>query len=124
VKDEERHKGQLIRDAAAFAPPVGDALREPEVSTGVAAVVAKQRSPEASLLIFLWQQWLRDLIKEFEGGGQLPPEPVQLSRLMRERLAWLERDSEGEWRILQRDPAYERELIRDLTRTRDNERSP
>ncbi len=124
MEDEGPRERPLIRETSAFAPPIGDAFREAGLSTGIDHMVAEQRSHDAGLFIFLWQQLLRDLVKEFNQHREPLPEPVRLSRLMRERLAWLERDSLRDWKILQRDPAYELELVRDRTRTREDERGP
>ena len=123
MEDEGPRERPLIRETSAFAPPIGDALRDAGLPIGTGHMVAKQRSPDASLIL-LWQQLLRDLVKEFNQHREPLPEPVRLSRLMRERLAWLERDSLRDWKILQRDPAYELELVRDRTRTREDERGP
>jgi len=99
VSGDEERKRSVIREPAAFAPPIGEALREAGLPTGINELIAEQRTPDASVAQSLLR-WLQDLVKEITRRGE-PVPATEIWRQLRERLAQFERDSQEDWRNLQ-----------------------
>jgi len=98
VSGGEERKRSVIREPAAFAPPIGEALREAGLPTGVNEIVAEQRVPDASMAESLLR-WLQDLVKEITRRDE-PVPAAEIWRRLRERLAQFERDSLEDWHNL------------------------
>jgi hypothetical protein len=105
-----RRKRRLELELAGSVPPIGPALRQTGLPTGVDSPAAKRRSPDFNIQDFVrQQQWQPQRAKEPERPDEVLPEPAEASQQAGQRWSWLDRKREQQWLAWREGRTYEAE---------------